>query len=219
MGTGSFPGVKSGRGVTLTPHPFYLRVQERVELYLYSPYRPHGLYRASVPVQRCTLPYFNLPKRNVNILQWTRTASTTFIILACNFSNSHYFKPKLRHPESWNTDCMLRSASWHECRSYEIDLISHVIVTAFLQKVHSWAIRLTAFSVTVICSQETESPERGARTLNCTKRLTSDLWSTADKMLGMLIIICIWWIGPSVLSQFRLSSETMNLVQYIFDLC
>jgi len=25
-------------------------------LYLYSPYEPHGLYRASVPVQRCTLP-------------------------------------------------------------------------------------------------------------------------------------------------------------------
>jgi hypothetical protein len=32
MGTGSFPGVKSGRGVTLTPHP---RGRERVELYLY----------------------------------------------------------------------------------------------------------------------------------------------------------------------------------------
>ena len=25
-------------------------------LYLYSPYGPYGLYRASVPVQRCTLP-------------------------------------------------------------------------------------------------------------------------------------------------------------------
>ena len=25
-------------------------------LYLYSPYKPYGLYRASVPVQRCTLP-------------------------------------------------------------------------------------------------------------------------------------------------------------------
>ena len=25
-------------------------------LYLYSPYRPYGLYRASVPVLRCTLP-------------------------------------------------------------------------------------------------------------------------------------------------------------------
>jgi len=38
-----------------------------------------------------------------------------------------------------------------------MDLISHVIITAFLQKVHSWAICLTAFWVTVICSQETES--------------------------------------------------------------
>ena len=27
-----------------------------VELYLYSPYRPYDLYRASVPVQGCTLP-------------------------------------------------------------------------------------------------------------------------------------------------------------------
>jgi hypothetical protein len=28
-----------------------------VELYLYSPYGPYSLYRASVPVQGCTLPY------------------------------------------------------------------------------------------------------------------------------------------------------------------
>jgi len=27
-----------------------------VELYLYSPHEPYGLYRASVPVQGCTLP-------------------------------------------------------------------------------------------------------------------------------------------------------------------
>jgi hypothetical protein len=31
---------------------FYLTV----ELYIYSPYEPYGLYRASVPVQECTLP-------------------------------------------------------------------------------------------------------------------------------------------------------------------
>jgi hypothetical protein len=38
MGTGSFPGVESGRGVTLTPHPLLvLRSKNRVELYLYSP--------------------------------------------------------------------------------------------------------------------------------------------------------------------------------------
>ena len=31
-----------------------------VELYLYSPYGPYSLYRASVPVQRCTLPFLIL---------------------------------------------------------------------------------------------------------------------------------------------------------------
>jgi hypothetical protein len=30
---------------------------EIVELYLYSPYGPYGLYRASVPVQGCTLTF------------------------------------------------------------------------------------------------------------------------------------------------------------------
>jgi hypothetical protein len=33
------------------------RGHERVELYLYAPYGPYGLYRASVPVQGCNLPY------------------------------------------------------------------------------------------------------------------------------------------------------------------
>ena len=54
MGTVSFPGVKSGRGVTLTPHPFQYRGQERVDLYLSSRYGQYSLYRTSVPVQRCT---------------------------------------------------------------------------------------------------------------------------------------------------------------------
>ena len=51
-----FPGVKRGQGVTLTCHSYYCRGQERVELYLYSLYGTYGLYRASVPVQRYTLP-------------------------------------------------------------------------------------------------------------------------------------------------------------------
>jgi hypothetical protein len=38
VGTGSFPGVESGRGATLTPHPLLVpRSKNRVELYLYSP--------------------------------------------------------------------------------------------------------------------------------------------------------------------------------------
>jgi hypothetical protein len=38
MGTGSFPGVESGQGVTLTPHPLLVpRSKNRVQLYLYFP--------------------------------------------------------------------------------------------------------------------------------------------------------------------------------------
>jgi hypothetical protein len=56
MGTGSFPGVKSGWGVTLTSHaPSSAVGHERVELYLYSPHGPYGLYRTQVTVQGCTL--------------------------------------------------------------------------------------------------------------------------------------------------------------------
>jgi len=58
MGTEFFRWIKSGRGVTLTPHPFWCRGKERVELYLYSPYGPYGLYRVSVPVQGCTLHFY-----------------------------------------------------------------------------------------------------------------------------------------------------------------
>jgi len=60
MGTGSFPGIKSGRGVTLTPHPLVVpwsRKGRAVPLLLYGPY---GLYRTSVPVHGCNLPTFTL---------------------------------------------------------------------------------------------------------------------------------------------------------------
>ena len=49
-------GLKSGRGVTLTLHLLYCLGHERVDLYLYSPYGPYGLYTVSVHVQGCTLP-------------------------------------------------------------------------------------------------------------------------------------------------------------------
>jgi len=56
MSTRSFPGVKSGRDVTLTPHPILVPWPRKSRAKLYSPYGPYGLYRASVPVQGCTLP-------------------------------------------------------------------------------------------------------------------------------------------------------------------
>ena len=74
IGTGSFPGIESGRAVTLTVHPLLAPWSRKsitipllplwavwsvqslspctVELYLYSLYGPYGLYRASVPVQQ-----------------------------------------------------------------------------------------------------------------------------------------------------------------------
>ena len=56
MGTGSFPGGKKRPGRDVDPSPPSSAVgHKRVELYLYSPYGPYGLYRASVPVQGCTL--------------------------------------------------------------------------------------------------------------------------------------------------------------------
>jgi len=56
MGTGSFPGVKSGRGPTLTPHPLLVPWSRKGRgIPLLSSYEPYGLYRASVPVQGCTL--------------------------------------------------------------------------------------------------------------------------------------------------------------------
>ena len=57
MRTGSFPGVKNGRGFMLTPHPLLVPCSRKSKLYLYPPSGPYDLYRASVPVQGCTLPY------------------------------------------------------------------------------------------------------------------------------------------------------------------
>jgi len=47
-----FPGGKERPGRDADPlSPSSAVGHERVELYLYSPYGPYGLYRASVPVQ------------------------------------------------------------------------------------------------------------------------------------------------------------------------
>ena len=58
MGTGSFPGggkERPGRDADPSP-PSSAVGHQRVELWLYSPYGPYGLYRASVPVQGWPLP-------------------------------------------------------------------------------------------------------------------------------------------------------------------
>jgi len=56
MGTGSFLGVKSGWGVMLTSHPLLVPWLWKGRAIPLPPYGLYGLYRASVPVQGCTLP-------------------------------------------------------------------------------------------------------------------------------------------------------------------
>ena len=62
----SFPGGKVRPGHDADPLPPSSAVgHERVELYLYSPYGPYSLYRASVPVQGCTLYIWNTKQRKL----------------------------------------------------------------------------------------------------------------------------------------------------------
>jgi len=59
IGTGSFPGVKSGQGVTLTPHPLLVPWSWKGRAIPVLPHGLYGLYWASVPIHGCTLLHNN----------------------------------------------------------------------------------------------------------------------------------------------------------------
>ena len=78
---------------------------ERVELYLYSPYGPYGLYKASVPVQGCTfIVAYHLLSLNLRgsfyryIYPIRRDASYFCLCAGCNItqliSRSHVLLPR-----------------------------------------------------------------------------------------------------------------------------
>jgi len=64
MGTRSFPRVKSGRGITLTPHPLLVPWSRKGRAIPLLPL--YGLYRAPVPVQGCTLPLLFITVKTSN---------------------------------------------------------------------------------------------------------------------------------------------------------
>jgi len=79
MGTGPFPVGKERPGRESDPLPPSSAVgHERVDLYLYSPYGPYGLYRASVPVQGCTLLYLGttlfMSNLNTEVICYSETS-------------------------------------------------------------------------------------------------------------------------------------------------
>ena len=71
-----------------------------VELYLYSPYGPYSLYRASVPVQGCTLPlpYSTaiplLPLWAVRPVQSLSACTRVHITFTFTFTLKHIYQQK-----------------------------------------------------------------------------------------------------------------------------
>jgi len=82
MGTGSIPGVKRGRGVTLTPHSFWCCGHERVELYLYSPYGPYGLY---IAFSACTRVHFYSGFESQKAFQPKLLIVLSYVVLVCKY--------------------------------------------------------------------------------------------------------------------------------------
>ena len=90
IGTVSFLGVKSGRGVKLTPHPFLVLWSWKTRARPLHPYGPYGLYRVSVPVQGWPLPFTFL----VQAVCWYCIFSSTGFHTDCvQLSPIGYAKP------------------------------------------------------------------------------------------------------------------------------
>jgi hypothetical protein len=79
MGTGSLPGVESGPGVTLTPHPLLVpKCKNRVELYPYSRQGTSWPVKSVKPTYICTpsdtamfLYYYFKCWQSQSIIKWT----------------------------------------------------------------------------------------------------------------------------------------------------
>ena len=105
-GYGSFPEVESGRGVTLTPNPLLMTWSRKRKLYLYSPYGPYGLYRASVPVQRCTLP-LPIPLFPLWIIQPVQSLSTCTTV---HFTFTYTSTPPMDRTACTEPQCLYNGA-------------------------------------------------------------------------------------------------------------
>jgi len=75
-------------------------------LYLYSPYGPYGLYRASVPVQRCTLP-LPIPLLPLWIV---RTVQSLSACTTVHFTFSYTSTPPIDRAACTEPQCMYNGA-------------------------------------------------------------------------------------------------------------
>jgi hypothetical protein len=150
-GTGSFPGVKSGRGVKLTHHsPSSAVGHWIVKLYLYSPYGPYGLYRASVSVLGCTLPYFTLSYLHHIYVSWVLICTTFICLMSSHLHHvylSHEFPFAPHLSVSWvpictTFLCLMSSHLHHIYLSHEFPFAPYLsvscvsICTTFICLIH-----------------------------------------------------------------------------------
>jgi len=121
MGTRSFPGVKSGRGVTLTPHPFLVPWSWKSRA---IPLLPLWAVRPVQGLSACTSVHFTYTPwsrsflRSCKVLSWSRNSPH------CMDPKVHYFIYKhspsvlilrqinlvhVPHPISWRSNLILSS--------------------------------------------------------------------------------------------------------------
>ena len=102
-----------GRTACTEPQCLYkgaLYLYLTVELYLYYPYGPYGLYRASVPVQGCTLP---LPKsRAVPLLPlWAvRPVQSLSVCTRVHFTFTYTSTPAMARTACTEPQCLYKGA-------------------------------------------------------------------------------------------------------------
>ena len=128
IGTGSFPGVRSGRGVTLTPHPLLVPWSRKGRAIPLPPYELYGLYRASVPVQGCTFPfpYIGLHTKFLLFLSdcdetWIFSIDFLKIVNSTVSSKSVQLSPVIRHLTQWHTNRHVKKHAFSDSRTREVN--------------------------------------------------------------------------------------------------
>jgi len=126
MCTRSSPGVKSGRDVTLCPHPLLDPWSRKNRAIPLPPFGPYALNRASVTVQGCTLP-LPLYIKNVTAprLKFARASSVCYLyILHFLFLRRSF----LSFPDiSLSTKSLRATNSQSTCLSARVYLVLHQV--------------------------------------------------------------------------------------------
>ena len=120
MGTGSFPGAKSGRGVRLTPHPLLVPWSWKSRAISLLPYGTYGLYRASVPVQGWPLPLPCWPKSWYIRITWTNKMHY-FVFIYFNNKHLHVSSRLAAHHQE---DQLCINSSWYSYVEWQLPAAS-----------------------------------------------------------------------------------------------